>query len=76
MGYSNYQKLESKIEQLLQGTAKDEWSTIKGTVKPDTNTIETFNLRIKAFKKYIFQNLQRLKIRSLTYFVSAKMIDS
>ena len=24
LGYSNYQKLESEIEQLLQGTAKDE----------------------------------------------------
>ena len=28
LGYTTYQKLESGIEQLLQGTAKDEWSTI------------------------------------------------
>ena len=29
VGYNNYRKLESGTEQLLQGTAKDEWSTIK-----------------------------------------------
>ena len=51
LGYSNYQKLESGIKQLLQETAKDEWSTIKGTVEPNTNTIATFNIRIEAFKK-------------------------
>ena len=75
LGYSSYQKMESGIKQLPQGTAKDKWSMIKGTVEPDTNTIATFNLRIEAFKKYIFQNLRQLKIRSLTYFVSAKMIN-
>ena len=51
LGYTNYQKLESGIEQLLQGTAKDEWSTIKGTVDPNTNTIASFNARIEALKK-------------------------
>ena len=45
--------MESGIEQLLQGTAKDKWSTIKGTVDPNTNTIAiaTFNARIEALKK-------------------------
>ena len=51
LGYSNFQKLESGIEQLLQGTAKDKWSTIKGTVEPNSNTIATFNLRVEAFKR-------------------------
>ena len=51
LGYTTYQKLESGIEQLLQGTTKDEWSTVKGTVHPDTNTVATFNSRIEAFKK-------------------------
>ena len=51
LGYTNYQKLESGIEQLLQGTAKDKWSTIKGTVEPNINIIATFNLRIEPFKK-------------------------
>ena len=32
LGYTNFKKMESGIEQLLQGMAKDEWSTIKGTV--------------------------------------------
>ena len=36
LGYTTYQKLKSGIEQLLQGTAKDEWSTVKGTVNPNT----------------------------------------
>ena len=51
LGYNTYQKLESGIEQLLQGTAKDEWSTIKGTVQPNTNTVASFNSRIEAFKQ-------------------------
>ena len=50
LGYTTYQKLESGIEQLLQGTAKDEWQTVKGTVNPNTNTIATFNARLEAFK--------------------------
>ena len=51
LGYTNNQKLESDIEQLLQETAKDEWSTIKGTVEPNTYTIATFTSQIGALKK-------------------------
>ena len=51
LGYTNYQKLESRIKQLLQGTANDEWNTIKGTVQPGTNTIPTFDLRVEALQK-------------------------
>ena len=51
LGYNNYQKLESGIEQLLQGTAKDEWATIKGTVQPGTNTIQIFDRQIEVLQK-------------------------
>ena len=50
LGYTTYQKLESGIKQLLQGTAKDKWSTVKSTVQPNTNTVATFNEPIEAFK--------------------------
>jgi len=50
LGYTTYQKLESRLEQLLQSTAKDEWSTIKGTVQPGVNTAQSFNARIEAFR--------------------------
>ena len=36
LGYNTYQKLKSGLEKLLQGTTKVEWSTIKGTVQPNT----------------------------------------
>ena len=49
LGYTTYQKLESGLEQLLQGTAKDEWSTIKGTAQPGINTTQSFTARIEAF---------------------------
>ena len=48
---TNYQKLESDIEQLLQGTAKVEWTTIKGTIQAGTNNLAFFEARIKAFWK-------------------------
>ena len=48
LGYTMYQKLESGFEQLLQSTANDEWSTIKGTVQPGINTAQSFNARIEA----------------------------
>ena len=50
LGCTMYQKLESGLEQLLQGTAKDEWSTIKGTVQPGINTTQSFSARIEAFR--------------------------
>ena len=49
LGYNTYQKLESGLEQLLQGTAKDEWSIIKGTFQPGTRIVQSFRARIKAF---------------------------
>ena len=76
LGYTNFQKLESGIEQLLQGTTKDEWSTIKGTVESNSNTISTFNLRIKALKKCIYLNPRQLRIKNCTYFASGRMTDS
>ena len=50
LGYTTYQKLESGLEQLLQGTAKSEWSTIKGTVQPGTNSVNSFAARLEAFR--------------------------
>ena len=51
LGYTNYQKLQNGIEQLLQGTAKDEWSTIKGTAQPGINMLNSFNDRLEAFRQ-------------------------
>ena len=48
--HATYQKLESGLEQLLQGIAKDEWNTIKGTVQPGTRTVQSFGARIEAFR--------------------------
>ena len=50
LGYNTYQKLEGGLEQLLQGTAKDEWNTIKGTVQPNTRTVQSFAARVEAFR--------------------------
>ena len=51
LGYTNYQKLESGLEQLLQGTARNEWTTIKATVDPNVNTLASFASRIDAFRR-------------------------
>ncbi len=50
LGYTTYQKLESGIEQLLQGFACNEWNTIKSTVTPNVNTVASFASRIEAFR--------------------------
>lgn len=50
LGYNTYQKLESGIEQLLKGTARNEWNTIKQTVQPNTNTVITFTRRVESLK--------------------------
>ena len=50
LGYTTYQKLESGIEQLLQGSARNEWNTIKSTVNPNVNTMASFTARIEAFR--------------------------
>ena len=51
LGYTTYQKLESGIEQLLVGTARNEWNTIKGTVSPNANTVASFASHIDAFRR-------------------------
>ena len=50
-GYTTYQKLESGLEQLLQGNAHHEWITIKATVEPNSNTLATFTRRLEAFRR-------------------------
>ena len=49
LGCNTCPKLESGVEQLLQGNAKNEWNTIKNTVSPDMTTFAAFN--ILAFKR-------------------------
>ena len=51
LGYTNHQKLESGLEQLLQGNARNEWNTIKTTISANTQTVAAFTERINAFKK-------------------------
>ena len=51
LGYNTGAKLESGLEQLLQGNARQEWNTIKNTVAPNVNTVASFNERILAFKR-------------------------
>ena len=51
LGYGTCQKLESGLEQILQGNARQEWNTIKGTVLPGTNTVAAFHQRIENFKR-------------------------
>ena len=50
LGYNTYQKLESGIEQLLKGTARNKWNTIKNTVNPGTNTVASFNALLDALR--------------------------
>ena len=51
LGYSTYQKLDSGFEQILQGNARNEWNTIKTTVSPSVNTVDSFNEQISALKR-------------------------
>ena len=51
LGYSTYQKLESGLVQILQDNARNEWNTIKTTVNPSVNTLNSFNECITAFKR-------------------------
>ena len=48
--HTNNQKMESKIEQFLQGTDKDEWTIIGGTVQTGTNALQLFESCIEAFR--------------------------
>ena len=50
LGYNTCAKLESGLEQLLQGNTRQEWNTMKSTVAPQTQTVASFNERILAFK--------------------------
>ena len=51
LGYATYQKLESGLEQLLQGTALSAWKTVKATVEPNTNMVQSFSAEIAAFHR-------------------------
>ena len=51
LGYNTCSKLESGIEQLLQGNSRQEWNTIKSMVSPQTHTLVSFDERILSFKR-------------------------
>ena len=51
LGYNSGQKLESGLEQLLQGNTRNEWSTTKGTILLGTTTLAAFNDRIESYKR-------------------------
>ena len=61
LGYTSYQKLKSGLEKLLQGTALSAWNTIKGTVKPNVNTLLTFRLQIEAVKRIYIPELAAIE---------------
>ena len=74
LGYCNYQKLESGIEQLLQGTAKDEWNTIKGTVQPGTNILQSFKRRIEALRQIYIPEPAAVENKK-SYLLRVRKID-
>ena len=76
LGYTNAQKLESGLEQLLQGNARQEWNTVKTTTLPGVQTIVAYNERINLYKKYTFPILLRSTIRETTSTEFAKTISS
>ena len=57
-------KVGSGIEELLQGTAKDEWITIKGTILPGINSLQRFDLQIEALKNFTSQNQRLWRIKN------------
>ena len=51
LGYNTCPKLESGLERLLQGNARNEWNTIKQMIAPTTQSVAAFNEHIAALKK-------------------------
>ena len=73
LGYKTYEKLESDLEQILQGNARKERNMIKGTVSPGSQTIAVFNERIFAYKSFsyaltAYEVYQRKKINLHTKY--------
>lgn len=54
LGVTTSQKLESGIEQLLQGSAHNMWNTIKAIVTPNVNTLASLTHCIEAFRRLYF----------------------
>ena len=52
LGYITHQKLESGLEQLLQGNIYNEWNTIKTTIAPITQIVSSFTERVAAFNRF------------------------
>ena len=83
IGYITAQELHSGLEQLLSGTALDEWATIKSNVTPGTITLNSWNERINEFKKSFIpdpsavenQKLYLRKIKKTDKFTVPKFLE-
>ena len=53
LGYAIYQKLESRLDQMLYENAQNNWNTIKNTVQPNSQRVPIFHELITAHKKTI-----------------------
>ena len=52
LGYNTCPKLESGLEQLLQGNTKNEWNTIKSTVALGSQNVNALNERWNDDQNY------------------------
>ena len=80
---SVYQKLESGLEQLFQGTGKDDWSPNKGAIQLGTDSGQSFTAHIDDFrsiytpepaviknKKTYLQRVRKINKLSIPLFLS------
>ena len=65
LGYNTCAKLESGLEQLLQGNSRQEWNTIKSTVSPQSHTLASLDERILAFKRLYIPDPSAVDIQKI-----------
>ena len=75
LGYTTHQKLESSLEQLIQGNTWNEWYTIKTTISSNSHTVPAFSENLLHSKNCTFPNHWPLIISVTTYRELAKMIN-
>ena len=75
LGYNTCPKLQSGLEQLLKGNARNEWTTIKNTVNPNNQTVASFNEWILAFKKLYIPDPSAIEIQKTYLQRIKKMIN-
>ena len=74
LGRNTCPKLQSGLEQLIKGNARNKWTTIKNTVAPNTQTVASLNKRILAYKKIYIPDPSAIKIHK-TYLQRVKKND-